>query len=134
MCEVQIFAKFVRCYGLTDFNSTVTLVLSFQLSNCSICVTVPYLVICLTYVSLQVLQKSNISALLPDPKIHLSDHISTMSIAEANIEVLKAVAEAKEPQKRYFLRHVSTAVVPLHIATAKGSITPALKRGVATRD
>ena len=41
-------------------------------------------------------KRVNISALLPDPKGHLSDHILTASVAEANIEVLKAVAEAKE--------------------------------------
>ena len=70
----------------------------------------------------------NISASLLDPKGHLSDHVPTASNAEANIEVLKAVAKAKEPQKRYFLRHVSIAVVPLHITTAKGLIMPALKK------
>ena len=79
-------------------------------------------------------KRVNISALLPDPKIHLSDHISTMSIAEANIEVLKAVAEAKEPQKRYFLRHVSTAVDPLHSknidnACAKKEVWPCETKG-----
>ena len=78
-------------------------------------------------------KRVNISASLPDPKGHLSDHVPTASIAET-IEILKAVAEAKEPQKRYFLRHVSTTVVPLHITTAKGSITLALKRGVAMQN
>jgi len=42
----------------------------------------------------------DISTSLPDPKGPLSDHVLTASIAEANKEVLKAVAEAKEPQKK----------------------------------
>ena len=42
----------------------------------------------------------DISASLPDPKGPLSDHLPTASIAEANREVLKAVAEAKEPRNK----------------------------------
>ena len=42
----------------------------------------------------------DISASLPDPKGPLSDHLPTVWIAEANKKVLKAVAEAKEPQKK----------------------------------
>ena len=38
--------------------------------------------------------------MLPDPEGLLSDHLPTASIAEANKEVLKAVAGAKEPQKK----------------------------------
>ena len=41
-------------------------------------------------------KRVDISASLPDPKGPLSDHLPTASIAEANREVLKAVAEAKE--------------------------------------
>jgi len=41
-----------------------------------------------------------ISASLPDSKGPLSDHLPTVSIAEANREDLKAGAEAKEPQKK----------------------------------
>ena len=43
-------------------------------------------------------KRVDIFASLPDPKGPLPDHSS--SIAEANKEVLKAVAEAKEPQKK----------------------------------
>ena len=43
-------------------------------------------------------KRVDISASLPDLKGPLSDH--SPSIAEANKEVLKAVAEAKEPQKK----------------------------------
>ena len=45
-------------------------------------------------------KRVDISTSLPDPKGPLSDHVLTASIAEANKEVLKAVAEAKEPQKK----------------------------------
>ena len=41
-----------------------------------------------------------ISGSLPDPKGPMSNHLPTPSIAEANKEVLKAVAEAKKPQKK----------------------------------
>ena len=49
---------------------------------------------------------TSVSASLPDLKGSLSDYLPTASpercrrIAEANKEVLKAVAEAKEPQKK----------------------------------
>ena len=42
----------------------------------------------------------DISASLPDLKSSLSEHLPTALIAEANKEVLKAVAEAKGPQKK----------------------------------
>ena len=42
----------------------------------------------------------DISASVSDLKRPLSDHLPTASIAEGNKEVLKAVAEAKEPQKK----------------------------------
>ena len=45
-------------------------------------------------------KRVDISALLPDPKGSLSDHLPTAPIAEANKKVLKAVAEANEPQKK----------------------------------
>ena len=45
-------------------------------------------------------KRVDFSASLPDPKGPLSDNLSTASIVESNKEVLKAVAEAKEPQKK----------------------------------
>jgi len=45
-----------------------------------------------------------LTASLPDPKGPLSEHLPTALVAEANIEVLKAVAEAKEPQKKGYTR------------------------------
>ena len=45
-------------------------------------------------------KRVDISASLPDLKGPLSDILHTASIAEANKEVLKAAAEAKEPQKK----------------------------------
>ena len=44
-------------------------------------------------------KRVDISALLPGLKGPLSRHLPTLSIAEANKEVLKAVAEDKVPQK-----------------------------------
>ena len=44
-------------------------------------------------------KRVDISASLPDLKGPLSDHLPTASIVEANKKILKAVAEAKEPQK-----------------------------------
>lgn len=45
-------------------------------------------------------KRVDISASLPDPKGPFSNHLPTASIAEANKEVLKVIAEAKEPQKK----------------------------------
>ena len=97
ICEVLICANYARCCRLTEFNSTVTLILSLQLSDL---VCVCYSVNCLRMSLYKYFKRVDISASLPDPKGPLSDQIPTASIAEANKEVLKAVAEAKEPQKK----------------------------------
>ena len=54
----------------------------------------------LSLYTLKYFKRVDISASLPDLKSSLSDHLPTAVIAEANKEVLKAVAEAKEPQKK----------------------------------
>ena len=61
VCKVLIYMNYERCCGLTDFKFTVTLIPLFQLTDCFARVTVLCLVICLTYVSLQVLQRVYIS-------------------------------------------------------------------------
>ena len=70
----------------------------------------------------------DISASLPDPKGRrpLLDHLPTVSIAEANKEVFKAVAEAKEPQKKGSCIKVTqqkllSLLLLMEIAIAKGS-------------
>ena len=62
VCKVIIYATYARHHGLTNFNFPVTLIPLFQLCDCSALITVMCLVICLTNVSLQVLQKVDISA------------------------------------------------------------------------
>jgi len=45
-------------------------------------------------------KRVDVSASLPDLKGPLSNYIPTISIAEANKEVLKVIAKVKEPQKK----------------------------------
>ena len=45
-------------------------------------------------------KRVDVSTSLPNPKGPLSEIVPTASIAEANKEVLKVVAGAKEPQKK----------------------------------
>ena len=89
--------NYVRCCRLAEFNSTVTLILSLQLGDL---VCACYSVNCLRMSLYKYFKRVDISASLPDPKGPLSDQIPTASIAEANKEVLKAVAEVKEPEKK----------------------------------
>ena len=64
VCKALFGMNYARHHGLANFNSIVTFMPSFQLNNCFACVTVMCLVICLTYVSLQVLQRLYISLFL----------------------------------------------------------------------
>ena len=52
---VPIPLNYMRCCRLVEFNSTVTLIPLFKLSDCSVCVTVLCFGIHLTYISLQIL-------------------------------------------------------------------------------
>ena len=56
--------NYARYHKLAHFNSIVTFMPSFQLNDCFACVTVLCLVLCLTYVSLQVLRRIYISLFL----------------------------------------------------------------------
>ena len=95
--------NYARCYRFTAINSmhvNYTRILLFS-DIAYTCYSTNCLLDCLpSYVSLQVLQESGYFC--PDPKGPLSDHshLPTALIAEANKEVLTAVAEAKEPQKK----------------------------------
>ena len=65
-----VSVNYARCYWACGFNSTVTLIPSFQISDCCTCATVPCHVVCLTYTFLQVHQKSGhfCFAAVPDPQ------------------------------------------------------------------
>ena len=95
------------------------LILQLLLCFCfnSVSVAVPYLVICLTYVSLQVLQKCEhfISALLfPFVRPH------TDSVNCRSMHIRKFWKQWLKLKHHIFLGMCPTTVIPLHIAAAKG--------------
>ena len=122
VCEVLICANYAKCYRLAEINSmdvnseinsmdvySYTFVLTQCRAQCQILFTRVTVQTVYSTAYLGVFTSSyfkgvDISALLPDPKGEpkgpLSDHLPTAPTAEANKEVLKAVAEAKEPQKK----------------------------------
>ena len=64
------------------------------------CYSINCLLDCLSMCLYKHFKRVDISASLPDLKGPLSDYLPTVLIAEANKEVLKAVAGAKEQQKK----------------------------------
>ena len=106
-----IYGFYLRGPNLCELCETLWARIFFEYEEYTIYVQVLLLyfhslIICTCYrlrISMSVFKyfkRVDVSTSLPDPKGPLSDYVPTASIAEANKEVLKAVARAKEPQKK----------------------------------
>ena len=99
----KIWLPFFSCQSLLLSTSVLndTYILTWhQISSTRVTVQSVCLTAYLCFFTSTLKQLVDISASLLDPKGPLPDHLPTVLVAETNKEVLKAVAEAKEPKKK----------------------------------